>query len=271
MDIFCLVGKSGTGKSFKAMHVAGQYDIDCIIDDGLLIYKGRVVAGVSAKKEKTKMAAVKRAIFYEEEHRRSVLEKLKELPIERILIIATSINMVEHIVSALELPNNYEIIKIEDVSTKEEIELARRYRIREGKHVIPVPVFEVKKSFSGYFLDSIKNFIIRDNKKQDVEKTIVRPTFSYLGKFTISENVIKDIIAYLINKETNKLNLDSAKINQEEEGIRITVNVIVNEICRLDDLGQNLMKKIKEDVEYITGINVLNIRFVYRDLRIRQV
>ncbi|WDC84552.1 hypothetical protein PL321_02100 [Caloramator sp. mosi_1] len=51
MEIICLVGKSGTGKSYKAMQVASTYNIDCIIDDGLLIYKGKVVAGVSAKRK----------------------------------------------------------------------------------------------------------------------------------------------------------------------------------------------------------------------------
>ena len=42
-----LIGKSGTGKSHKALSVAGQNDIEMIIDDGLLIYGNRVVAGTS--------------------------------------------------------------------------------------------------------------------------------------------------------------------------------------------------------------------------------
>lgn len=269
MEIICLVGKSGTGKSYKAMQVASLYNIDCIIDDGLLIYKGRVVAGVSAKKEKTKMAAVKRAIFYDEDHRRDVKEKLNLLNVDKILILATSVNMVEHIVQALSLPKNYEVINIEDISTKEEIEIAKRQRLKEGKHVIPVPVFEIKKSFSGYFIDSIKNIIIRDNKKQNIEKTIVRPTFSYLGKFTVSEAVIKNIIGYIVERETDILKVDSIKLDNREEGIEIAIFVTVNKLCRLNQLAENVIKKIKEEFEHITGINIINIRFVYKDLKLR--
>ena len=35
---------------------------------------------------------------------------------------------------------------------------ARRIRITEGKHVIPVPTFEIKKDFSGYLLDPLQIF-----------------------------------------------------------------------------------------------------------------
>ena len=32
------------------------------------------------------------------------------------------------------------------------------------------------------------------------EKTIIRPTYSYLGKFIISDNVIKTIVNYSVSK-----------------------------------------------------------------------
>lgn len=63
MDIYAFIGRSGTGKSYKAQYVAGCYDIEYIIDDGLLIKGNKVIAGVSAKKESTRIAAVKRAVF----------------------------------------------------------------------------------------------------------------------------------------------------------------------------------------------------------------
>ncbi|WDC84551.1 hypothetical protein PL321_02095 [Caloramator sp. mosi_1] len=98
------------------------------------------------------MAAVKRAIFYDQSHRREVQEKLNILNVDKILILATSLNMVEHIIEALNLPKKYEVINIEDISSKEEIEIARRQRLKEGKHVIPVPVFEIKKVFQATLL-----------------------------------------------------------------------------------------------------------------------
>ena len=47
---YAFVGPSGTGKSYRAQMVAGEYDIHYIIDDGLFIKDNEVIAGDSAKK-----------------------------------------------------------------------------------------------------------------------------------------------------------------------------------------------------------------------------
>ena len=38
MQVYTLVGKSGSGKSFHAMELCKKKQIDGIIDDGLFIY-----------------------------------------------------------------------------------------------------------------------------------------------------------------------------------------------------------------------------------------
>ena len=48
--------------------------------------------------------------------------------------------------------------EIVNVYTDKEIENAKRIRTTEGKHVIPVPTFELKKDFSGYLLDPLQIF-----------------------------------------------------------------------------------------------------------------
>ena len=63
MEIYALVGPSGTGKSHHATELADELQISYIIDDGLLIHNGKKLAGVSAKSEPTMVAAVKRAIM----------------------------------------------------------------------------------------------------------------------------------------------------------------------------------------------------------------
>ena len=61
--VFALVGKSGTGKSFKARQVAQRFGVDLIIDDGLLIRGQKILAGRSAKREKGILSAIKTAVF----------------------------------------------------------------------------------------------------------------------------------------------------------------------------------------------------------------
>lgn len=49
MKVYSFTGKSGTGKSYQAIRVAKEKGIPALIDDGLLIYKNKIVAGRSAK------------------------------------------------------------------------------------------------------------------------------------------------------------------------------------------------------------------------------
>ena len=53
ITVFALVGESGTGKSFRAKLLAEKYGIEAMIDDGLLIKDDKILAGKSAKHEKT--------------------------------------------------------------------------------------------------------------------------------------------------------------------------------------------------------------------------
>lgn len=190
MKIYALVGRSGTGKSYKALEVACENNIEYLIDDGLLIYKNKIVAGISAKQSKTYIEAVKRAIFNDENHRKDVKDKIKEKNIQKILLIGTSNKMVKQIVNKLELGEIYKYIYIEDISTYEEIELAKRSRER-GNHIIPVSTLEIKPISNGLSINPLKRKIFKNNSKETklIEKTVIRPTFSYRGKFSINKKI----------------------------------------------------------------------------------
>ena len=58
---------------------------------------------------------------------------------------------------------------------------------------------KIKKDFSGYILDPLQIFKTKGRGKDPYisEKSIIRPTFSYLGNFTISDVVFKQIAEYL--------------------------------------------------------------------------
>ena len=78
MDVYTLVGKSGTGKSYHAMNLCKSLGIEGIIDDGLFIYKNSVIAGVSAKRDATKIGAIKTALFKNDAIRDSVVKAIKK-------------------------------------------------------------------------------------------------------------------------------------------------------------------------------------------------
>lgn len=272
MEVFALVGPSGTGKSHRALIVAHEHNIDTIIDDGLLIKDSKIIAGYSAKKEPSKIRAVKRAIFMEVDHAREVCDAIKKVNPGRILILGTSKNMVEKIVSVLGLPPISKVINIEDIATAAEIAKARESRIKEGKHIIPVPTIELKPHFSGYLIDPLEIFFKKSQSKKRRklgEKSIVRPTFSYYGKLLISDAVISAIVDYVAVNEpaiTRTGQILIKNLQEKEKGISITLDVTIRYGYSLRDVVISAQKKIKEVVEYMTGLVVNEVNVAIKRL-----
>ena len=260
MKTIALVGKSGTGKSYRAIMVARENNIEYIIDDGLLINGTKILAGKSAKRESSTIAAVKRALFMGEEHKDEVRRAIiKENP-ESVLILGTSNKMVRNIASNLGLPEISKIVNIEDISNEEDINIARNYRKKEGKHVIPVPTFEVKKDFSGYFIDTLKIFQKKEELKESVyEKTVVRPTFSYLGKYRISLRVVKDLTKHAANKVLGISKISNIYIKNYDQGVTIYIDIEVVYGNPIIPVVKLLQEQVIYEVEQMTALNILSV------------
>ena len=270
MKVYAFVGPSGTGKSYRAQMVAGEKNVNYIIDDGLLVKDNEVVAGESAKKAPTKIETVKKALFYEENQRQEMIKAIKKFKPDGILILGTSDGMVQKIAANLELPEISETTYISDVATQEEMETARRISVTEGKHVIPVPTFEIKKDFSGYLLDPLQIFKSKGkgNKPYISEKSIIRPTFSYMGNFTISDNVFRQIIEYLVSKTKSIYRVQKIRVDNFGEGAKIYMEVTA-------EYGVNIMEEIKEfkikaqkEIEKLTAMNVEEFDVVIRNIHV---
>ena len=268
IKVYAFVGPSGTGKSYRAQMVAGEYDIKYIIDDGILVKDNDIVAGSSAKKAPTKIETVKRALFINEEQRKEMVKVFNKLKPKSVLILGTSDKMVAEIAKNLELPKIEKTIYITDVATEEEIKDAKRIRTTEGKHVIPVPTFEIKKDFSGFLLDPLQIFKSKGSGEKPYisEKSIIRPTFSYMGNYTISDTVFRQIIEYIASKTDSITEIIRVRVNKTENGPSIYVEAEVK-------YGFNLMnelKKFKEkcirEIERQTTMNVVQMKVIAKKL-----
>ena len=164
IKVFALVGRSGTGKSYHSKLVAAKYRIDLIIDDGLLIKGNRILAGHSAKRDADFLAAVRTAVFDDDEHKDAVVNALLKERYKRILIIGTSEKMVNKIAQKLNLPPVSKVFHIEEVASQEDIETAMRIRYTEGKHVIPVPSIEILNLRSMGLLQRLLTIYMLDYK-----------------------------------------------------------------------------------------------------------
>lgn len=272
MKVYALVGSSGTGKSYRAMEVASNYNIEMMIDDGLIISGSKVVAGSSAKKEGTKIAAIKRALFTEKGHIEDSQRAIRDYQPNAILILGTSVGMVKRIQRALELPEIERVINIEEISNSEDISRALRERKEKGKHVIPVPALEVKKYFSGYFLDPLRIFRkSATSKKTEVqEKTVVRPTFSYLGRYTISDTVLKSVISHIAMSVEGIYRVGRMNISTHPNGLTINMDVYVIYGYVIPKHLKDVQSNITKELEYMTGQNILEVNIYVKGLWIKE-
>jgi adenylate kinase family enzyme len=266
--IFALTGESGTGKSFHAKLVAQKYNIDLIIDDGLLIRDNRIIAGHSAKKEHSFLAAVKVALFDEKSHRDEVARRLQSEKYKRILILGTSEKMVNKIAARLQLPPPQKLIKIEDIATQEEIDKAIRTRRIEGKHVIPVPSIEIKRNYPNIFYDAIRIF------KRKIapagigpiptlhEKSLVRPEYSKRGKVLISEAALSQFVIHCVDEYNKNIKIKKILVKDAEMGYRLVITIDVPYGIQLGGNIHELQHFIIDNIERYTGILIEEVNII---------
>ncbi len=279
IQVFALVGSSGTGKSFRARILASRYKIRFIIDDGILIRDKKIIAGRSAKREKAYLTAVKTAIFDDLAHRYDVRSTLERHHCRRLLILGTSDRMIDKICLALELPPPTRIIMINEIASPEEIQKATENRKMFGRHVIPVPAKEVRKTSPRIVTDEIKLWstegILRTDKVY--EKTLVRPIFSTGEALQVSDNIMKQAIRNALEAYTPgaRLTWFKAKFNEGYE-LELTINPpqgmdlsSITQVQRLRRLNpariDDLSRLLSDHLEKQTGVKIRQCTIILRD------
>ena len=272
MKVYALVGKSGTGKSYQAMELCEKRGIEGIIDDGLFICNNTVMAGISAKRDPTKIGAVKTALFTSDLRKAEVVKKIRETAPESILVLGTSEQMAERIVKRLELPEISEMIHIEDITTPEQRAVAQKQRKGLGKHVVPVPTAQIKRQFSGYFMDPLRIFRgwgpVHDIEE---EKSVVRPTYSYMGDFFISEKTVTDIVYCVAGEIPGIVELKKVLAENKKDELKIRIWAVMEQGVSLIKTATMLQRMCYRQIDKMTGFNVSTINIETRELKKREI
>ena len=267
--VVAFVGQSGTGKSTRAIKVAGDNEIYYIIDDGLLINGSRIVAGTSAKKAPTKIESVRQAIFVDPTRSEVMRRALVENMPKALMILGTSDSMLSKICNNLWLNQPSMFIRIEDVTTEEERRLARNTRMTEGMHTIPVPSMEIKHEFSGYFSDPFSILRQRLDRERGIapvapgsDRTVVRPTFSSLGSYSISDEALLDLVKIVVKDISGVAEITSFKTEKKTYGVAISVNISLYYGFDAQRVLSEAQQRIGAAVEEFTSItiNEVNVR-----------
>jgi len=234
--VIALVGKSGTGKSFRSQLLVEKFNIDILIDDGLIIKDQKILAGISAKKEKTYLSAVKTALFEDSIHRKEAINILRTIKPKNILLLGTSQKMILHICQQLSLPNPAKIITIEDISSAQDINTALSQRKYFGKHVIPIPALTVHQKYPRLIVESLKVFFHRRfrlfQRKKSYEKSAVQPEFSSGSNISISQEALQQMLQYCIAEFDTSITL--TKILLKKQGNNFHADLYVEVPYRFD-------------------------------------
>jgi len=300
LKVYGFVGPSGTGKSYRALEVAKRNGVSCILDDGLLIKENQVLAGTSAKREASRIASIRRALFTEQAHAEAVRAALYASDAESVMILGTSVHMVDSIAARLSLPPITTYIDISDVASQGEIEAARAIRTDEGKHVIPAPTFALKKDFSGYFLAPLRRLVERgirtgrnttsvaynqpsgargtaglSSSAQGIgalhvgdlgERTVVRPTFSYLGGYTISRAALEQLVSCIALKCEGIARVLDASVDYTDNGLDIGLSLGVVYGVKIHNILNAAVKRMRLEVDRQTSLHIRVVRLVAKSL-----
>ena len=310
MTVYGFIGPSGTGKSYRALEVAKRIDVSFILDDGLLIRENQVLAGVSAKREASRIASIRRALYTDQDHASGVRAALDASDVQSIMILGTSANMVDTIAKRLELPPISKYIDIMDVATQSEIDAARTVRATEGKHVIPVPTFALKKEFSGYFLSPLRRLVRRGIMSGDGpsvktaarigaqgksapgagpqgkgaagssgagaggrhsggdygERTVVRPTFSYLGSYTISRTALEQLVSCIVLKTEGVVRVLDVNVDFTGEGLDIELSLCLLYGKKIPAILKEAAGRLRYEVDRQTSLHIRGSRLVAKSV-----
>ena len=95
------------------------------------------------------------------------------------------------------------------------------------------------------------------------EKSIIRPTFSYLGRFTISDLVFRQILEYLATQTPAIYKILKTRVENYGEGAKIYMEVTI--IPEYNKYYLDLAKEEKEKYKQNTNTNNV-INFILQNI-----
>lgn len=257
MLVIALIDPQISKKSFQYQSLTDEYDIDVVIDSGLLIRGDRIIAGVSAKQAANPVAAIRRATFSNTIHAKAVRQGIETAAPERILVLAASRRMADKIARILCLPPVSEYINGSVVSVREETGIAVEQLNRYGKEILTSAEDAMPKR-QARLLQSIGMAIGKKKSRQGKRtgRQIILPGSGELGKLVISEKVLQMIILVEAGKSDYVAKVAAVEISLKDEKISGEVVIDLKYGGRLPVVFADVRQKIEREVEFQTGLTI---------------
>lgn len=109
----------------------------------------------------------------------------------------------------------------------------------------------------------------KSGKEEDdgpTDRTVVRPQFSYFGTFTISEQVIRDIIRICASKYEDTIVVADRMSNGRQNNMSVTIDVRAVRDPRSVDKCIEFQKDVYDAVSNMTAFTVDSVNVRIRDV-----
>ncbi len=98
------------------------------------------------------------------------------------------------------------------------------------------------------------------------EKTVMRPSFSYMGNYTVSNKTIIQIAQKATQNVEGFHKISKFRIQKTEDEIMLEVEGSFNLGCKIPEVGYDVQSKIKTAIEHMTGIHVKTVNVIVKNL-----
>ena len=98
------------------------------------------------------------------------------------------------------------------------------------------------------------------------EKSVVRPTYSYMGEYKISDKVMTDIIECIRNESPDVMEILRTGVVPMQEGIDIFVIANFRYGADLPESAGKFQKDVVQKIEEMTSFNVNKLDLEVKDI-----
>ena len=98
------------------------------------------------------------------------------------------------------------------------------------------------------------------------EKSLIRPTFSYLGQFKISDTALRQLVEHVAKKTEGIGKISKIRVDNTDEGVTIYGDVSVYYGYEMMDTLKSLRDKIKKEIEQCTAMYVESVHIVAKTI-----
>ena len=134
---------------------------------------------------------------------------------------------------------------------------------------------EIKHEFSGYLTEPLARLwqrfdlgnVFSSSSAQnpiDYDRTVVRPTFSTLGSYAMSDQAMKDLVSVLALKVDGVADVVAQKVRKEPYGVILDLDLAIFYGSSTQSVLAETQTAVSAGVELFTAVNVLaaNVRAV---------